>query len=102
MEFELVDGWEWINGTTIWRVTYEYADADGGGETVDYFKTANRYTPPTGVEIRDSPDGDELTVIGIEKIEWFTTDTPEELPSLEEELPADSTHKVLSDLISDR
>jgi hypothetical protein len=42
-----IPGQDWTNGTTLWRVTYEYADPEGGGERVDYFKTANRYTLPT-------------------------------------------------------
>ena len=98
---EIVDGNEWINGTTMWRVTYEYADAHVGGQSVDYFKTANRYTCPTGPQIRECLDGDELTVIGIERIEWFSTDTPEEQPSLIRAVPEDARHETPFDLIGD-
>lgn len=101
-EIEIVDGNDWMNGTTMWRVTYEYANARGGGHSVDYFKTSNRYTPPTGPQIRKCLDGDEMLVIGIESIEWFTTDTPNEQPSLEPGAPEDARHNTLFDLIGDK
>jgi hypothetical protein len=98
---EEVDGNEWINGTILWKVTYEFADDSGGGEAVDYFKTMNRDTPPTGPQIRKALDSVELTVIGVEAIEWFTTDTPEEHPSLEAGAPDDARHDRVYDLLSD-
>jgi hypothetical protein len=98
--FEIVDGREWINGTTEWRVIYEYADDAGGGFRVDYFKTANRYTPPTGPELRKCIDNESVTLIAVERVEWVTTDTPDCQPSLEPP-PDDSYHKRVFDLISD-
>jgi hypothetical protein len=48
-----VDGNEWMNRTTLWRMEYEYADLTGGGWAVDSFKTPNRYTPPSGPQIQN-------------------------------------------------
>ena len=44
---DLVAGVNWINGPTVWRATYQYADANGGGVRTDYFRTGARYTVPT-------------------------------------------------------
>src|SRR3954453_6747795 len=67
---EPVGGDAWHDGSAIWKVTYEYADSDGGGEAFDYFKTANRRTPPTGAGVKDCVDSDHMTLLGIEGIEF--------------------------------
>ncbi|HEX8203450.1 MAG TPA: hypothetical protein VF590_23440 [Isosphaeraceae bacterium] len=93
-------GEAWHNGVTVWKVTYEYADADGGGERVDYFKTANRRTPPTGAGIEESLDSNDMTILGIEGIEFFATDTPDD-PVSQSPPPEDATHKRIFDLTGD-
>jgi hypothetical protein len=98
---EVLSGDDWYNGTTVWRVTYEYADASGGGVATDYFKTSNRYTPPTGGQIRSCMDSESMTIIAIERIEVHWTDTPNRLVS-QEPAPIDAKHNRLFDLLSDR
>lgn len=68
---EGLGGDSWHNGAAIWKVTYEYADANGGDEVVDYFRTLNRRTPPTGAGIEDCLSTDDMTLLGIEGIEFF-------------------------------
>jgi hypothetical protein len=74
---EIVSGRDWYGGTTIWAVRYEYADENGGGEAADFFRTPNRYTPPTGLQVVQalSREG-QVTLLGIEKIELLHTVTP--------------------------
>ena len=95
-----VGGEAWHNGVAVWKVTYEYADLDGGGERVDYFKTANRRTPPTGAGIEESLNSEEVTVLGVEGIEFFWTDTPDDPDSPKPPLD-DAAHKRLFDLTND-
>ena len=78
----VIDSIDWVNGTTLWRVEYEYADSEGGGQRLDYFKTANRYRLPGSLEMVRCLNSDDMTVIGFERVEWYATDTPDEQPSL--------------------
>ena len=96
---KVIDGIDWINGTTLWRVEYEYADTEGGGQRLDYFKTANRYTLPGSLEMVECLNSDDMTVIGFERVEWYATDTPDDQPSLA--VPEDSHHRRIFDLVSD-
>ena len=75
----IVSGSDWYGGTSVWAVRYEYADENGGGEATDFFKTPNRYTPPTGAQIAGAVNrSGQLTLIGIERIDLLNTITPDD------------------------
>ena len=95
----VIDSIDWVNGATLWRVEYEYADSEGGGQRLDYFKTANRYTLPRSLEMVRCLNSDDMSVIGFERVEWYATDTPDDQSSLA--VPHDSHHGRIFDLVSD-
>lgn len=96
-----VGGDSWCNGVTVWKVTYGFADAGGGGEQVDYFKTVNCRTPPTGAGIEGCLNSDKMTVLNIEGIEFLWTDTPDD-PVSQQVPPNDSAHRKIFDLTGDK
>jgi hypothetical protein len=99
---EIVSGKDWYGGTTIWVVRYEYADDGGGGFTTDFFKTPNRYTPPTGLQVAQAVNQKgQLTLIGIEKIELLHTVTPEEDYQYTARDFGESKHAVIFDAFTD-
>jgi hypothetical protein len=93
-------GDSWWKGVTVWKVTHGFGSSDGGGEQVDYFKTVNSRTPPTGAGIEECLNSDALTVMNIESVEFFWTDQPDD-PVSEKAPPDDSAHKRIFDLTSD-
>jgi hypothetical protein len=95
-----VGGYYWQNGVAFWKVTYEYADADGGGERIDYFKTINRRTPPSGAGIERCLNSDTVTLLGVEQVEFFWVDLPEDRIS-EKPVPDDAAHPEFFDLSAD-
>jgi hypothetical protein len=97
---EPVGGDAWHNGPAIWKVAYEYADSNGGGEAFDYFKTANRRTPPTGAGVEDCVASDEMTLLGIEGIEFYWVDGLDE-PDKEGPPLEETKHGRLFDLTAD-
>jgi hypothetical protein len=102
MRNEIVSGVDWYGGTTIWAVRYEYADDQGGGEATDFFKTANRYTPPTGPQVgRALCQQGLMTLIGIEKIELLHTITPADDFEYSASDFGRSKHGVIFDAFSD-
>jgi hypothetical protein len=69
---------DWINVPTIWRVEYEYADGNGGGHQVAYFRTQNRYTLPTTGQIVTALTEQDLTILGFDKVELVAAEMPGE------------------------
>jgi hypothetical protein len=101
-DHEIVSGEDWYRGTSIWAVRYEYADANGGGEATDFFKTPNRHTPPTGLQVSRAVNHERnLTLIGIEKIELLHTITPGEDYEYTAKDFGDSKHTVIFDAFTD-
>jgi hypothetical protein len=94
--FPAVCGADWYTGPALWRVHYEYADTAGGGCQVDYFRTVNRSSPPTGPEIRKCLDSERLTVVGIDRVECLITELPGSLPF--EPFDADRRDRRIFDL----
>jgi hypothetical protein len=77
VQTEIVSADDWYGGTTIWLVRYEYADEKGGVQSTDFFKTPNRYSPPTGFQVAQALDQQgQVTLVGIERIELLHTITP--------------------------
>lgn len=99
---EIVSGKDWYGGTTLWAVRYEYADKNGGGEATDFFKTPNRYTAPTGMQIAQAVNQSGLvTLLGIEKIELLHTLTPGEDYEYAASDFGESKHAVIFDAFTD-
>jgi len=89
----------WINCRTLWRVTYEYADSEGGGVRTDYFRTGARYTLPTAMGVARALADRDITLIAFENIECFCTDGPDDQAS--GEAPEDSHAGKVFDLSGD-
>jgi hypothetical protein len=89
-------GGNWINRPTVWRVTYEYADGEGGGVRTDHFRTGARYTLPTTTGVVRALEDQDITLIGFESIECFCTDLPGDVSN---EVPEDSHAGSVFDLI---
>ena len=101
-KIEPVSANDWYGGTTIWSVRYEYADAHGGGEATDFFKTSNRYTPPAGPQVgKILFEKGNITVVGIEKIELLQTFTPDDDYEYTASDFGPSRHAVIFDAICD-
>jgi hypothetical protein len=93
---------DWYGGTTIWDVRYDYADDKGGGEATDFFKTPNRYTPPTGLQITGAlHQQGQVTVLGIERIKPVHTITPADDFEYTASDFGRSKHGVIFDAFSD-
>jgi hypothetical protein len=51
-------------------VKYEYADSDGGGRRIDYFKAVNLYTLPATVDVVLACAGEISPLLSFESVEW--------------------------------
>jgi len=84
---------------TLYRVMYEYADPDGGGIGTDYFRTGSRYTLPTTAGVGRALANEDITLIGFETIERFSSAAPGDETS--EEVPEDSDGGKIFELADD-